>query len=190
MDKNPPSFILQGYIIRRACEKDLAEIAMVHWKSWQTSYKGIINQTFLDNRSFEDCLNLRKKIFNTKFAICFVATCQDQIVGFVDAGDLRIHENQFLSELQKTRRTEKGEIYALYLLKQHQGKGCGKALFQRLKQEMQEKDLIPFLAWVFKDNFKARGFYEFQGGVIVEETSIKIGSDFYQEVAYKFIDTK
>lgn len=51
---------------------------------------------------------------------------------------------------------------------------------------MIEQGLTPFIAWVLKDNTTARGFYENQGGVLVNEISVTIGGDPYQEVAYQF----
>ena len=37
-----------------------------------------------------------------------------------------------------------------------------------------------------KDNTKARAFYERQGGMLVDEVSVRIEDKTYQEVAYRF----
>ncbi|WP_274857053.1 hypothetical protein [Bacillus methanolicus] len=40
-------------IIRKAVGDDAAQIARVHVKSWQETYKGLIDQNYLDNLKIE-----------------------------------------------------------------------------------------------------------------------------------------
>lgn len=176
----------KDYLIREPFEEEIAGIAHVHWRTWQTSYLGIIKQSYLESRTFEYSLKVRTNVFHNKATLSLVALLHNQVVGFIDGAPLRLHENQSLSQEQKDKRREKGEICALYLLREHQGKGLGGALFQTMKQRMGEKDLTPFIAWVLKDNRKARSFYENQGGVLVDAIFVTIGGDQYQEVAYQF----
>ena len=175
-----------GYEIREAHIGDAEGIAFVHTMAWKTAYKGILDQTFLENVRFEERLTFRQKIFGENKGIHYVALWKAQVIGFCDAHVLRFHENQHLSADQRQKRTERGEIYALYLLEDHQHKGIGKALFQRTRLQLKEEGLIPFLAWVFKDNHGARRFYESQGGIRVDEVSARIGDQDYQEVGYRF----
>lgn len=175
-----------GYEIREAHIGDAIGIAFVQTMAWKTAYKGILNQTFLDNVRLEERLKFRYKILRESKGIHYVALWENQVIGFCDAHVLRFHENQHLSAEQWQKRKERGEIYAIYLLEDHQNKGIGKALFQRTRLQLKEEGLIPFLAWVFKDNHQARGFYESQGGTLVDEVSARIGDQDYQEVAYKF----
>lgn len=121
------------YLIREPLEGDIAGIAHVHWRTWQTSYLGIIKQNYLDLRTFEYSLKLRTNVFHNKATLSLIALLHNQVVGFIDGATLRLHENQLLSKAQKEKRTEKGEIYALYLLREYQGQGVGRALFQSMK---------------------------------------------------------
>ncbi len=175
-----------GYEIREAHIEDAMGIAFVHTMAWKTAYKGILNQAFLDNVSLEERLTFRYKILRASKGIHYVALWKNQVIGFCDAHILRFHENQHLSKEQWQKRTEWGEIYAIYLLEKHQNQGIGKALFQRTRYHLKEKGLTPFLAWVFKENYRARRFYENQGGILVDEISARIGDQDYQEVAYRF----
>ena len=45
------------------------------------------------------------------------------------------------------------------------------------------------IVWCFKDNTKARKFYEDLGGVVVEEKIVTIGNEQYEEVGY-YYDTE
>jgi GNAT superfamily N-acetyltransferase len=182
--KNTP--LPSGYEIREAYQEDAEGIAFVHTMAWKTAYKGILNQAFLDNVGLEERLTFRQKILRESKGLHYVALWKNKVIGFCDAHVLRFHENQHLSADQRQKRTERGEIYALYLLRDHQHKGIGKALFQRMRLQLKEEGLIPFLAWVFKDNHQARQFYESQGGILVDEVSARIGDQDYQEVAYRF----
>jgi GNAT superfamily N-acetyltransferase len=175
-----------GYAIREAHREDAAGIAFVHTVVWKTAYKEILNQTFLNAVRVEERLALRYKILKESKGIHYVALWKNQVIGFCDAHTLFFHENQHFSAGQWQKRTERGEVYAIYLLEEHQNKGIGQALFRRTRLKLKEKGLTPFLAWVFKDNHKARRFYEGLGGKLVDEVSARIGDQDYQEVAYRF----
>jgi GNAT superfamily N-acetyltransferase len=176
----------KDYEIRDACIDDAEGIARVHYESWKTSYRGIIDQDCLDAMAFEDRLQLRKQTFFESKAIHLVAIYRGSIVGFCDADAMQFHSNQCLSKDQKKKRDELGEIHRIYLLKEHKGKGIGHALFEEARLRLKERGLIPLLVWALKDNKKARSFYERQGGILVDEISVKIGKQMYPEVAYRF----
>lgn len=178
--------ILRDYEIREAQRADAEEIAFVHLTTWKTNYKGIIAQAYLDNLSFENRLDLRNKIFDNSSGIHLVATFKNKVIAFYDANHYRFHENQRISADQLKRRNEKGEIYAIYILQEHQHLGIGSALFQKGRSRMKEIDLIPFAAWVLKDNHHAISFYEKMGGKLVDEVQVTIGNSKYLEVAYRF----
>jgi GNAT superfamily N-acetyltransferase len=189
MHKNIKDLIYSlGYEIRKASFKDLEGIIFVYLVAWKESYTGILSQTFLDNLKLENPLELQYRLFKKIQGIHYVALYNDQVVGFCDAGVLSFHKNQNISDEQKRKRTERGEIYALYLLRGHQNKGIGKALFQRVREQLKEKKLVPFLLWALKENKRAHGFYESQGGVLVDEINVRIGDYDYPEVAYRFED--
>ncbi len=176
----------RGYTLREAVVSDAEGIARVHFMSWKTSYRGIIEQGYLDAMVFEERLHHRRKIFEESTSIHLVALYGDTIIGFCDAHYLRFHSNQGLTLEQKEQRKELGEIYGIYLLEAHQGKRIGTALFEETRVQLKKRELIPFLLWTLKENFKARSFYEKQGGIIVDEISVKIGNQIYPEVAYRF----
>lgn len=55
------------YEIRKATLSNAEGTASVHVKGWQTSYAGIIEQTYLDAMiSYDERLELCKKILNSK----------------------------------------------------------------------------------------------------------------------------
>lgn len=172
--------------IRPATFQDKDGIAYVHWHSWLTTYTGIINAQYLEERTLEKCCQGREEWTKKSSLITFVACQQEKIIGFIDVGPLEFHSNQSLSPSQKETRKEKGEIYALYILKEYQQQGIGKALLQAARQKLKEENLVPFLAWALKDNKNACCFYEQEGAEKVDEIQVKIGKEWHPEVAYQF----
>lgn len=176
-------------IIRKATLSDAESIASVHVKSWQTSYVGLIDQSFLDNISYDKRLALRKEILKSDNSLHLVAIVDEQIIGFADAGPVRPECQAKSHPLFKEQEATMGEIYALYLLEQHKGTGCGKALFRKCFSLLSQEGFKSFVVWALTDNVRARRFYENEGGTPIGEMTIAIGDKNYQEVCYLFSTT-
>ncbi|MFE7063395.1 GNAT family N-acetyltransferase [Sutcliffiella sp. NPDC057660] len=161
-------------IIRLAEKGDEASIAKVHVDSWKTTYKGIIDDSYLESLSYEN----RKKMWETAIeagyekGCLFVAEVDGDIVGFASAG---------------TERTKKyevdGELFAIYILQSCQKKGIGKALFSKVREFIIEKGNKSMLVWVLADN-PSRSFYLSLHPEEIDTEQIQIGDQTYEEVAY------
>ena len=66
------------------------------------------------------------------------------------------------------------EMYAIYVLPDHQRKNIGNALFETAVRWLITNDYKSMLLWVISEN-PARSFYELFGGVVVSEKEIEIG---------------
>jgi len=97
-----------------------------------------------------------------------------EVVGFAAAG---------LEREQRTGRV--GEIYAIYLLEEHQGKGWGKQLFSEAVKRLKHEGYESMMLWVLADN-PTRGFYEAMGGTTSKQKDIEMGGDTLVEVAYEW----
>lgn len=172
-----------GYIIQEAVDSDAEGIAYVHVKSWQTSYAGLIDQSYLDNISYEKRLDLRKEILASNKGLQLVVVFDGQIIGFADVGPLRpdVHFERY-----KDKGMNIGEIYAIYLLEEHKKKGLGKSLFKRCRLWLDQQEFDSFIVWVLADNRHAKRFYEREGGEVIGEVTINIGDKDYQENCYLF----
>ena len=99
---------------------------------------------------------------------------QRNVVGFVSAGMER-EENL----------AHEGEIYAIYIIQEFQGRGWGKKLFIHSAKHLLKDSFSSMMLWVLKDN-PSRGFYEALGGNLIKEKEIEIGGDLLMEVAYRW----
>ena len=160
--------------ITYATPADAEDIARIHHTAWQESYKGIVDQSYLDTLRYDDFLARRRRILNSPQtdSIHLVAKCP-QSVGFCDAGISRT-------------LGYKGEIYAIYIANDYKQLGIGMMLMRKASEYFVQNDLFPFIIWVLADNTPARGFYEKLGGVAVQEKIEKIGDKNYREIAYGF----
>jgi GrpB-like predicted nucleotidyltransferase (UPF0157 family) len=81
-----------------------------------------------------------------------------------------------------------GEVHALYVLAQHQGRGLGRRLMTAGAQGLLRRNHRAMLVWVLKDNHPSRRFYERLGGQLLREQVLKIGGAEHLEVAYGWPD--
>ena len=165
--------------LRPAISADSAAIASVHVRAWQEAYHGILPDDFLTSLSVQR----RADWWATQLAdpaiaqgVLVVTDDSNQVVGFASAGPARGEGTDYL-----------GELYAIYLLQSHQGKGFGRALFQAAAAYLDRGGLHSMMLWVLKDN-PTRGFYEHLGGELFSEQALEIGSQKVLEVAYGWRD--
>lgn len=99
------------------------------------------------------------------------------IAGFANAGPPRPEIKGFESEL-----------YAIYVLKEQQGKGTGRKLVEATAREMEGRGIRSMMLWVLKDNEGSRRFYEALGGQLLDEKQFELGDTTLTEVGYGWQD--
>jgi len=143
--------------IREARLEDASAIARVHIDAWRETYQGIIPNTYLAQLSHA---KRTKQWEQTLIDQCvYVAVSGDEVVGFAQGGPNRSDARE-------------GELYAIYVLQAYQGQGLGKALFQRIADDLAEYETMQVA--VLRDNPACR-FYERFGGQVFEESMIERG---------------
>jgi GNAT superfamily N-acetyltransferase len=102
-----------------------------------------------------------------------------RIVGFASGGARR---EEHYPEYE-------GELYAAYLLREHQRKGMGRQLIGAVAEGLAAKGRRSMLAWVLAEN-PSRPFYEAVGGKLLGSQAIEIGEATFEEVAYGWDDIR
>ena len=168
--------------IRAARLQDAEGIAHVHIESWRTTYKGIVPADFLAALSYGRRVEEWKKRLSASSPCVFVYVAvdeQDQVIGFVNGGKpQQPDENEY-----------SGELYAIYLLQEYQGRGLGRVLMRQLVEGLARAEMYSMFLWVLKDNPGCR-FYESLGGQLIREQLITIGGVALEEVAYGWKDIR
>jgi L-amino acid N-acyltransferase YncA len=158
--------------IREATKQDIPSIASVHVASWQSTYRGIVSDTFLDSLKTEQFIQRWESIFKKNPLVLVAENDENKVVGFISGGPSRFPEHPF-----------EAELYAVYLLKDVQRQGTGKKLLLELVRRLVSRGYRSMLVWVLKKN-PARKFYEKMGGTPVTENLIDIGGQKHPEMAY------
>ena len=161
--------------IREAMPGDEVGIATIHVQSWQTTYQGIVPQAYLDQLSVDHRIKLWRGLTHASRSDgkTFTALSQkDQIIGFADVGRNRISDP-----------SAGGELNAIYLLKEYQGFGLGKRLFDASRNWLKINDYQTMTLWVLAQN-PARDFYSHMGGNVISSKIIELGGIPLEELAF------
>jgi ribosomal protein S18 acetylase RimI-like enzyme len=143
--------------IRPQREDDVAEVAGVHVRAWQTGYAGIIPEEVLDALDPEALAERRRQWHGAKEFETLVAIDGPAIVGFATVGQYR--EQQDRSVLVP----EIGEVLAIYLEPARVGTGLGRTLMAAALAELDSRGFRTVRLWVLEENKVARRFYEKAG---------------------------
>lgn len=165
--------------IRAAELSDAGGIAKVHVDSWRTTYKNIIPEEFLENLSYQSREELWINIIPK--GIVFVAENDEgQIVGFSSGG----------KERSGDYKEYQGELSSIYILKEFQGQGIGKALVKSVTKELGKSGMNTMLVFVLADN-NSTLFYEAMGGKVIDKIEVEIAGKKLNELVYGWdtIDT-
>ena len=140
-------------------EADMLGKAYVHWKSWQETYTGLIDQNYLDNvMTLAKCESIARRYPQN----LWVAKDGERVVGFVGCGADR-------------EGGDNGEIYSIYVLRKYQGQGVGRALMETVLAQL--RDCRHIILWVLRGNERAICFYERAGFALDgEEKQVVIGT--------------
>lgn len=164
--------------IRKASVEDAAAIARVTVDTWKTAYRGIVDDNYLNNLSYEE----REKGWRQfPFNNSFVYVAEDDahnIIGFAAAGPERESTPMY-----------QGELYAIYIYQEHQSKGVGSVLFRSILKNLEQSGINSLLLWVLSDSPYQR-FYEKHGGLPVQSKLLEIDGFTNQITAYGWSDIR
>ncbi len=93
-------------------DEEIRGKAFVHWKSWQETYPGMMDEAYLASRTLEKC---EEQAFRWRDNI-LVAKDGQRVIGFIGYG------------AAGEALPETGEVFALYVLGAYCGRGVGTAL--------------------------------------------------------------
>ena len=161
--------------IRAAVAEDAVAIAHVHVESWRTTYAGIVPDGYLAGLDE----SLRVKLWQEWLSgdtVILVAERKGEVVGFAHAGTIR-----------EAVESADAELYSLYLLREAQGRGMGRALLKEAAYALQQRGYKGLALWVLERN-RSRLFYEKCGGRLANSKVIEIGGARLMEVAYWWPD--
>ena len=141
--------------IRQALPDDAVIFADCQISCWQSAYKGIVSDEYLANmvEEKEQKVNHFREVLANPGECVFYCVMHAQTM----AGFLIINKNR------NGDTPEVGEIWAIYLIEEFCGKGFGGELLAFEIDVLKRHGCKKIYLWVFKDNIRARRFYEKNG---------------------------
>ena len=149
---------MSGLLVREMTLADCERVAAIRVGGWQSAYRGIIPQSYLDAMSVPEDAERRRTRFLENLrgggeVVNLVAVTDGEVVGWVCHGPYRVGEV----------RTGELELYALYVDPKSYGVGIGRALIEESIRRGTAAGHKRMYLWVLKENVRARRFYERSG---------------------------
>jgi len=161
-------------IIREARIEDLEVVSTIQVRSWQTAYRGVIDDKYLDNMDIKSKIEKRKEDFNQYGFI--VAELNSEVVGFCRFDYYNIPKEDDID----------CELNALYVKPEMKRNGIGKKLMQYVINEFKSLKKRRMIVWCLKENFSGRAFYEAMGGKSSENKIMEFGGKEYEVISYLY----
>ena len=162
--------------VRPAVPEDAHDVACVHVRSWQSAYRGLIYQPYLDGlepESWADRYTFGRMGIGLPFTQ--VAVDGSTICGLATTG---LSRDEDLSNF--------GELMAIYVDPAHVGTGVGRLLIAAARERLRAVGVGQAALWVLDGNGRARRFYERDGWSFDGTRRTRTyGNEPVQEVRYR-----
>ena len=147
-----------SHLIRKATMDDVVQVSNVYVTSVKNTFRGIFSEGYLSKLTSETSYQQWKRTIENTNNIVLVLEDNQEIVGMIVGtfGD------------QEGETSNQGNILAVYIKPGYKRKGYGRKLVTALFEEFKKHDITKCVAKVFKNN-KNKGFFEYVGGVLVDE---------------------
>ncbi len=145
-----------SYVVRLATVDDADTTGALHVRSWQTAYRGMVSDAFLDAMSVEERQAVHRDHIANPVPDVRNWVVEDEgghVVGWAATGPPR---DEDLDE-------QSHELYAIYLAPNAVGRGFGRALMERCLKDARERGYSEMVMWVLRANERAQGFYAAAG---------------------------
>jgi L-amino acid N-acyltransferase YncA len=161
--------------IRRASLAHVPVLAALNVRTWRETYRGLLPEALLDgDEALVEWQQTWQTVLQYAGPLDVVFLLEDpagQAVGYASAGPAR-----------ESAMGYGAEVYTLYLLKEAQGRGWGRELWQALLDHWEGR---PFYLWSHAAN-PVSGFYGHLGGRKIATRQGRWGEVTYPEWAWGF----
>lgn len=145
---------------------------------WRATYQGVLSDSYLAGLSYETREEeWAKRLAHAKVITFVVEDEQGKLLGFASAGPERHRDPAF-----------PGEIYAVYVLPEHQRKGIGKRLVVAIAQALAAAGAHAMIAWVARAGPSAK-FFEAVGAKEYRAKQDTLGDVELEKIGFGWTDT-
>ena len=166
---------LNEIIIRKARIEDIEVISTIKVRGWQTAYRNIMENEYLDNMNIEHTIEKNKRNFDQQKFI--VAELNNEVVGFCGYSYCDNEEQEDNADC---------ELRGIYVKPEMKRNGIGKQLIQYVINEFKNARKTKMILWCLKENYPSRAFYEAMGGKSSKIKISKFGEKEYEIISYLY----
>lgn len=157
--------------IRKVKQGDADALAYIQTESWKAAFKGIIDAEML-----EKCTNIVKVR-----AMYQRLLDENKGNGYILTFDDKPHCIAYWDSARDLELTGKAELICIHSLPDNWHKGFGSKMMDMVLEDIKKSGYSEVVLWVFRDNIRARAFYEAKGFVLNDVTKVAFDSE---EVLY------
>ena len=162
---------------RAGAEGDVEAVAKVNISTWQTCFRGLIPQTFLDNMQIPPrAASFARRFSKPGYGLIVAEDSQSGIVGFCDFGPPR-----------DSKWSQNIEIYAIYVEPSFHRQGIGRDLFKLAAAEIVASGQHSLFVRVLAVN-PFRDFYAKCGGRVIDSEIQIIEGESFEHLIYAWDD--
>ena len=160
--------------IRKVKQGDADTLAYIQTQSWKAAFKGIIDDEMLDK-----CTNIDKaRLMYQRFLD------ENKGNGYLLTVDNKPHCIAYWDKARDPKLAGKAELICIHSLPNNWHKGFGSKMMDMVLSDIKSSGYSEVVLWVFRDNLRARAFYEVKGFVLNDVTKAAFDSE---EVLYSKI---
>ena len=142
--------------IRKVKQGDADTLAYIQTESWKAAFKGII-----DDEMLEKCTDILKA------RLMYQRLLDDNKGnGYILTVDDKPHCIAYWDKARDSDLIGKAELICIHSLPDNWHKGFGSKMMDMILEDIKKSGYSEVVLWVFRDNLRARAFYEAKGFVL------------------------
>jgi ribosomal protein S18 acetylase RimI-like enzyme len=164
-------------VIRPSKSSDAHSMSCIYVQTWQDTYLGVVPYSYLIKMSVNQLEQAFLHELQSKQIVSFVVEDNHEVVGFITGGYER-NGNLIYN----------GEIYTLYVMKDHRRRGLGLKLASALAKRFHHFGIYAMLVQVLKRN-PYRHFYKKINGIYLRSQSMPFAGERLEVEYYGWVDS-
>lgn len=142
--------------IRKVKQGDADTLAYIQTESWKAAFKGIV-----DDKMLEKCTNIDKARIMYQRLLD-----ENEGNGYLLSVDGKPHCIAYWDKARDLELASKAELICIHSLPNNWHKGFGSKMMDMVLEDIKSSGYSEVVLWVFRDNLRARAFYEKNGFVL------------------------
>ena len=163
-----------NYVIEELNYNNVEDYVRVNVLAWKQSYKGIVNDDFLNLINTEEEIQKIIDSVRKNLKKGFILYVDGKPVGMCCIGSSR-----------QDKYKDIGELQAIYLLDEVKNKGFGKILYNKAVEELKKMGYKSMVIGCLKEN-PSNEFYKHMGGELVDNIMYNSTNQQLEENIYHF----